>query len=64
MKSNIFKVTIKRAAPEDAVIGRVSAMDHLINIFKNGRPGMKLVEDMFIIIGKNLLKYVHRSILQ
>jgi hypothetical protein len=55
VKGNIFKVTTMRAAPEDTAIGRISAMNHLINIFNNGRSGMKFVDDMLIIIGKNLL---------
>jgi hypothetical protein len=59
-----FKVTTMRAAPEDTAMGRVSAMNHLIYILNNGRPGMKFVNDMFIIIGENLLKFIHKSILQ
>ena len=55
VKGNIFKVTTMRAAPEDTAIGRVTAMYHLINVLNYGRPGMKFVDDMFIIIGKNLL---------
>lgn len=55
MEGDIFKVTTKRAAPEDTAIRGVAAMDHLIDIFNHRRPRMKLVDDMFIIIGKNLL---------
>lgn len=36
VKGHIFKVTTMRAAPEDTVIGRNSAMNHLINILNNG----------------------------
>ena len=55
VESNIFKVTTMRAASEDTAIGRVTAVNHLIYIFNNGRPWMKFVDDMFVMIGKNLL---------
>jgi hypothetical protein len=55
VESDIFKVTTMRAAPEDTTIRGVTTMDHLIDILDHRGPRMKFVDDMFIIIGKNLL---------
>lgn len=35
VESDIFKVTTKRAAPEDTAIGGVTAVNHLIDIFNH-----------------------------
>ena len=50
---NKFKIATVRTAIHGTTVGRVTTMDHLVDIFNDSRTRMEFVNDMFIIIGKN-----------
>ena len=41
--------------------GRITAVDHFINVFHFRFSGMEGIFNFFIIVGKNFLKYIHES---
>ena len=43
--------------------GRITAVDHFINVFHFRFSGMEGIFNFFIIVGKNFLKYIHESIM-
>ncbi len=52
------------AAIHGTAIRRVTAVDHLLNIFHNNGTGMKNIFDFFVMIFKYLLKDVHETIMK
>ena len=52
-KRNKFKIPTVRTAIHGTTVGRVTTMNHLIDIFNDSRTGMEFVNDVFIIIGKD-----------
>ena len=52
-KSNKFQATTMKASVHGAAMRRMPAMNHLVDVFNDGRTRMKLINDMFIIVGKN-----------
>ena len=52
-KGNKFKIATVRTAIHGTTVGRVTTMDHLVDIFNDSRTGMELVNDVFIIISKD-----------
>lgn len=44
--------------------GRITAVDHFINVFHFRFSGMEGIFNFFIIVGKNLLKYIHKTIMK
>jgi len=52
-KSNKFKVTAMRTSIHGTAMRRIPTMNHLVDVFDDGRTRMKFVNDMFIIVGKN-----------
>ena len=50
---NKFHVTTVWAGIHGTAMRVVTTMNHLVDIFDDGRTRMKFVNDMFIIIGKN-----------
>ena len=52
-KGNKFKISTVRTAIHGTTVRRVTAMDHLVDIFNDSRTWMEFVNDMFIIISKN-----------
>lgn len=45
-------------------IRRIPTVNHLLNIFHNNGTGMKNIFDFFIVIFKNFLQDVHKSIMK
>ena len=54
-EGDVFEISAVRAAVHCAAVGRIAAMDHLVDVFNNSGPGMRFVKDMFIIVSKNRL---------
>ena len=52
-KGNKFKFAAIVTGIHGATIRRVTTMNHLVDIFDDSRTRMKLVNDMFIVVGKN-----------
>ena len=50
---NKFKISAMRTGIHGSTVGRVTTMNHLVDIFDDGRTSMEFVNDMFIIVGKN-----------
>ena len=48
-----FKITTMGTGIHGATVRRVTTMNHLVDVFNDGRTRMKLINDMFIIVGKN-----------
>ena len=42
-----------RTTVHGTTVRRVTTMNHLVDIFDDGRTRMKFVNDMLIIVGKN-----------
>ncbi len=42
----------------------IATVNHLIDIFHLRISGMKSIFNFFIIVGKNLLKYIHKTIMK
>lgn len=59
-----FKRATGRAAVHGAAKGRVSTVDHFFNILDNGLSWMKKIDHFFVMVSKNVLKYVHRTIMR
>ncbi len=52
---NKFKLSAVGAAIHGSAKGRVTTVDHLIDIFHLSIRGMKRIFNLFIIVGKNFL---------
>ena len=52
------------AAVHGAAKGRISTVDHLIDIFHFGIPGVESIYNFFIMVSKNFLKDIHKTIMQ
>jgi len=52
-KRNEFQFTTKRAAKHSTALRGIATVNHTIYIFNNGLPGMKFINDVFIIVSKN-----------
>ena len=52
-KGNKFKISAVRTAIHGTTVRRVTTMNHLVDIFNDSRTRMELVNDVFIIIGKD-----------
>lgn len=63
-EGNKFKFTAVRTAVHGAAIRRIPAVDHLINVFHDNGTGMKDIFNFFIVIIKNLLEYIHKTIMK
>ena len=59
-----FKFATVRAAIHGAAIGRIPAVNHLLNVFHNNGTGMKGIFNFLIVFSKNVLKDAHKSIMQ
>jgi len=59
-----FKFTTMRASKHGATIGRIPAVYHLLNVFHNNRSRMESILNFFVIIGKDVLEYIHRTIMK
>lgn len=63
-KGDKFKRTTGRTSVQSAAKGRVSTVDHFFNIFDNGLSWMKEIDHFFVMVSKNVLKYVHKTIMK
>ena len=52
-ESNKFHFATVGTGIHGTTMGRVTTMNHLVDIFDDGRTRMKFVNDMLIIVGKN-----------
>ena len=63
-KRSEFKFTTRGASKHDTAIGRIPAIYHLLDVFHNNRPRMESVLNFFVIISKNVLEYIHKTIMK
>ena len=59
-----FKFAAMGAPIHGAAVRRIPTVDHLLNVFHDNGTGMKDIFDFFVMLFKNLLKDVHKSIMQ
>ena len=59
-----FKISTMRAAVHGTAESGIATVNHLIDIFHLRISGMKSIFNFFIIVGKNLLKYIHKTIMK
>ena len=59
-----FKLAAMRTAIHGATKGRITTVDHLIDIFHLSISGMKSIFNFFIVVGKDFLQNVHATIMQ
>ena len=52
-KGNKFKISTVGTAIHGTTVRRVTAMNHLVDIFNDSRTRMEFVNDVFIIISKD-----------
>ena len=58
-----FKLAAVGAAVHGTTKSRVTAMNHTVNIFDNRTAGMQSINNLFIVIFENVLKYVAHEII-
>ena len=63
-KGNKFKIPTMRTSIHGTTVRRVTTRNHLADIFDDSRTRVEFVTDVFIIISKDGLKYIHNRILQ
>lgn len=59
-----FKCTTGRASVHGAAKGWIPAVNHFFNILDNGLSWMKKINHFFIMVSKNVLQYVHKTIMR
>lgn len=59
-----FKFTAVGTAEHGATIRGITTVNHLINIFHNNGTGMKGIFHFFVVLFKNLLQDVHKTIMK
>ena len=59
-----FKFAAVSTAIHGTAIRRIPAVDHFFNVFHNNGTGVKDIFDFFVVFFKNLLKDVHKNIMQ
>ena len=52
-EGNKFKMGAMSTGIHGTAVRRVTTMNHLVDIFDDGRTRMQFVNDMFVIVGKN-----------
>ena len=60
---NEFKLTAFRAAVHGTAIRRVTAINHLLNVFNYSVARMKCINHFFIMICKDFLENIHEIIM-
>ena len=61
---NKFKFATVRTAIHGATIRRIPTVDHFINVFHDSGTGMKSIFNFFIVLFKNLLEDIHKTIMK
>ena len=59
-----FEFTAGRTAVHGAAKGRIATVNHLIDIFHFRIPGVESIYNFFIMVSKNLMKDIHKTIMQ
>ena len=59
-----FQMIAERASIHGTAESGITAVDHLVYVFNFDRLRMQGIYDFFIMVAKNLLEYVHRSIMK
>lgn len=59
-----FQMTAERASIHGATESGITTVDHLVNVFNFDRPRMQGIYDLFIMVTKYFLEYIHRSIMK
>ncbi len=63
-KRDELKFAAMGTAVHGAAVRGIPTVNHLFNVFHDNRTGMKNVFNFFVVFYKNLLKDVHKSIMQ
>lgn len=64
LKRNELKIRAMEAAIHGAAERRITTVDDLFDVFHDNRSGFYIVFDYFIIISKNLLYHIHKTIME
>ena len=62
-KRNDFQLATMGATIHGTAKGWVAAFNHFVNILHPGFSGIKRVFNYFIIVCKNFLQYIHKTIM-
>lgn len=63
-KGNKFKLITKRASVHGTAEGGIPTVNHFFNIFNDNVTRMKKIEHFFIMVDKNLLQNIHKTIIK
>ena len=61
---NKFKFSTMGTAIHGTAEGRIATVDHFIDVFHLRISGMKGIFNFFIIVGKNFLQDIHKTIMK
>ena len=61
---NEFPLVAVRANVHGTAKGSITTVNHFFDIFNDGFTWMKCINHFFIMVSKNVLKYVHISIMK
>lgn len=64
VERDIFKVATMGAMIHGTAKGRIPTMDHLFDIFHFGVSGMESIFYFFIMVCKNFLQDIHKTIMR
>ena len=64
VERNKLEPAVVRTAVHGAAKGRVSAVNHFIDIFHIRIPGVESINNFFIMVFKNFPKDIHKAIMQ
>ena len=59
-----FEMTAERASIHGTSESGITTIDHLVDVFNFDRTRMQSIYDFFIVVTKNLLEYIHSSIMK
>jgi hypothetical protein len=63
-EGNEFKLAAFRTAVHGTTIGRVTTINHLLDIFNHSVARMKSINDFFVMICKDFLENIHVTIMK
>ena len=58
-----FQFSAVRTAVHSAAKGRIATVYHLIDIFHLSIPGVEGIYDFFVMVSKNFLEDIHKTIM-
>ena len=62
-EGNKFELTAVRTAVHGTTKGWITAVNHLIDIFHLSFSGMKSIYNFFIVVSKDILQDIHKTIM-